>query len=531
MSLKKDKNTLENIENPLLKTMKNNFPTLYQINTRVWLNSLSNKLGKHVTLDEIPDGELEKIKELGFEWIWLMGIWQTGGKGKEVSRTNQDWLEEFEKTLPDLKMGDIEGSGFAITRYEVHKNLGGNEALVRIREKMRSKGLNLMLDFVPNHTAIDHEWVQQHPEYYIEGGPEDLHREPVNYKQVKIKNETRIFAHGRDPFFPGWTDTLQLNYSNPGLHQAMIQELEKISEHCDGVRCDMAMLITSEVFKKTWERNSKPFWPKAIQKIKSKYPSFKFMAEVYWDLEWQLQVQGFDFTYDKKLLDRLLEGRPGPIRDHLKAGLEYQSRTVRFIENHDETRAAARFEPKKHEAAAVITYFSPGMRFFHQGQLEGKKIHLSTHLVRCPHEPIEPVLQKFYGNLLEVLKNPLFEKGRWKLLEPKASWHGNGTFDSFISFSWENGQNKIGIVVVNYSPFPSQCFLQLPLPFLADKKWRLQNLMGDESYDRDGNRMVSQGLFLDMPPWHYHVFELKELKKREKKASVQNTSQPEFNQT
>ena len=126
-----------------MKTRKSNYPTLYQINTRVWLNSLSHKLGKHATLNDIPDGEWDKIKELGFEWVWLMGIWQTGAKGKEISRTHQDWLEEFEKTLPDLKMGDIEGSGFAISAYEVHKDMGGNGALSRLREKMKEKAFEI----------------------------------------------------------------------------------------------------------------------------------------------------------------------------------------------------------------------------------------------------------------------------------------------------------------------------------------------------------------------------------------------------
>lgn len=492
---------------------KKNYPTLYQANTRVWLNSLSKKLGKKAMLDDIPDQELDHIRDMGFEWVWLLSIWQTGTKGKEISRTNPDWLEEFEKTLPDLKMGDIEGSGFAITAYEVHKDMGGNGALLRLREKMKERGLNLMLDFVPNHTAIDHEWVQKHPEFYIEGTEEELQREAHNYTPLRIKKKERAFAHGRDPFFPCWPDTLQLNYANPDLHQAMIGELEKISGLCDGVRCDMAMLVTPSVFVKTWKRESGLFWPKAIQKIKSLNPEFKFIAEVYWNMEWELQLEGFDYTYDKRLLDRLIEGKSRPVREHLKAELEYQSRTVRFLENHDESRAAATFDQKKHEAAAIITYFSPGLRFFHQGQLEGKRTHISSHLVRGPHEPVDPDLQRFYNRLLEVLKNPLFEKGRWKLLDAKATWSGNGTWESFIAFSWEGSYSKTGVVVVNYAPYSSQCFLQLPLPYLADKKWKLQNMMGEEYYERVGNSMLSEGLFLDMPAWHYHVFEFKPLKK------------------
>ncbi|MCL6258325.1 alpha-amylase family glycosyl hydrolase [Aquiflexum sp. TKW24L] len=500
----------------MMTKAKRNYPTLYQVNIRVWLNSISIKLCKRATLDDIPDHELDKIKEMGFEWVWLMGIWQTGSRGKEISRTNQDLLDEFERTLPDLKMGDIGGSGFAITSYEIHGDLGGNEALGRIKKKMKEKGLFLMLDFVPNHTAIDHQWVTTHPEFYIEGSRDDLQREPQNYISIPSKDKERIFAYGRDPFFSGWPDTLQLDYSNPELQKAMEIELGKVVKLCDGIHCDMAMLVIPSVFEKTWGKSCDSFWPKAIQKIKSKNPEFKFLAEVYWDLEWELQLQGFDYTYDKKLLDRLTEGKSQPIRDHLSAGLEYQGHTVRFLENHDEPRAASIFDQKKHEAAAIITYYSPGVRFFHQGQLEGKKTRISTHLIRGPHEPVDPVLHQFYLRLLQVLKNPLFEKGRWRLLDTKETWHGNSTWDSFVAFSWESSQNKMGVVVVNYAPYSGECFLELPLPYLTDKTWSLQNLMGDEIYVREGNSLLSEGLFLDMPAWHYHVFEFKQLKKEKK---------------
>ena len=244
-----------------------------------------------------------------------------------------------------------------------------------------------MLDFVPNHTGLDHPWVDAHPEYYIPGTELDLERAPQNYNWVKHERSDLLLAHGRDPFFPGWPDTLQLNYGNPETQKAMIGELLKIAGQCDGVRCDMAMLVLPEVFQRTWGIQAQPFWPKATQCVREKVPGFCFMAEVYWDLEWTLQQQGFDYAYDKRLYDRLRNLHARTVREHFLAGLDYQDKMARFLENHDEPRAASTFSPEIYEAAAVITFLCPGLRFFHQGQFEGRKKRISPHLCRARTNP------------------------------------------------------------------------------------------------------------------------------------------------
>ncbi len=132
------------------------YPSLYQINTRVRLTDLSGSLGRPATLDDLPDVELDRLAETGFHWIWLLSVWHTGPAGQRISRSNREWRREFEGTLPDLREEDIAGSGFAITSYMVHPRLGGETALARLRDRLRRRGLRLMLDFVPNHTAVDH---------------------------------------------------------------------------------------------------------------------------------------------------------------------------------------------------------------------------------------------------------------------------------------------------------------------------------------------------------------------------------------
>ena len=228
-----------------------------------------------------------------------------------------------------------------------------------------------MLDFVPNHMGLDHPWVEEHPEYFITGTELDLARAPRTTPGSNARAAICSWPTAAIPIFAGWPDTLQLNYANPATQEAMIGELVRIAGQCDGVRCDMAMLVLPDVFERTWGQRAPLFWPTATQRVRERVPGFLFMAEVYWDLEWTLQQQGFDYAYDKRLYDRLRDQHARPVREHFHAGLDYQNKLARFLENHDEPRAAATFPSGIHEAAAVITFLSPGLRFFHQGQFEG----------------------------------------------------------------------------------------------------------------------------------------------------------------
>jgi len=507
---------LDRIEHDDLSVMrtahkKSQYPSLYQINTRVWLRNLSQRLGRPATLEDIPDQEFDKLTQKGFDWIWPLGVWQTGQAGRTVSRDHPGWGAEFRELLPDYREEDVCGSCFAITEYTTHSDFGGNVALKHLRERLHERGMRLLLDFVPNHTALDHSWVHAHPNFYIRGTEEQLRQEPQNYVRLETPDGTRIFAYGRDPYFAGWPDTLQLNYAEASLQEAMRNELLNVASMCDGVRCDMAMLILPEVFERTWGLRSESFWPNAILSVRSYKPNFLFMAEVYWDLEWTLQQQGFDYTYDKRLYDRLREGRARSVRDHFRATMQFQLRSARFLENHDEPRAATAFSAVMHRPAAVLTYLCPGLRFFHDGQFEGKTKKIPVHLGRGPSEPVDLSLHEFYDRLIACIRRPEIRNGEWQLLECTLAWEDNWTWDCFICFAW----NALGhfplIVVTNYAPNQSQSYLRLPFDELREHHICLHDLLSDVTYERDGDELVSQGLYLDMAPWGHHVFELIDL--------------------
>ena len=454
------------------------YPSLFQINTRVRLSELSATLGRRATLHDVSDAELDRLAADGFDLVWLLGVWQTGEAARQVSMTHPEWVAEYHRVLPDFRDSDVTGSCFAIRDYHVHADFGGDEALARLRERLRARGLRLILDFVPNHVAPDHPWVDEHPDFFIAGTEEQLAAEPLNYRRVETASGSRVLAYGRDPYFAGWPDTLQLNYGNPALQEALLGELRRIAQQCDGVRCDMAMLVLPDVFQRTWGISTQPFWPRATAAIRADVPGFLFMAEVYWDLEWTLIQQGFDYAYDKRLYDRLEHGGAGPVRGHLHAGLDFQDHLARFLENHDEPRAAATFAPKAHRAAAVITFLSPGLRFFHQGQREGKRVRIPMHLGRGPAEPTDPSVAAFYDGLVARLKDPAFRDGNWQLLDARPAWDGNGTNDNFIAFAWTGPGSTRRLVAVNYAHSQSQCYLGLPWGDLAGRTWRLHDRLG-----------------------------------------------------
>jgi len=479
-------------------------PLLYQVNTRVLMRSLADELRRPATLDDVPDEALEAVRALGFDWIWFLGVWQTGEAARQISLSHADWQAGFREAVPDMKPADVCGSPFAVQDYIVDRRLGGDAALARLRERAARAGLRLMLDFVPNHVAPDHPWVRAWPDLFIRGTEADLAAEPANW----IRLPSGIFANGRDPYFPGWPDTVQLDYANPKTQAIMASTLRDVARRCDGLRCDMAMLLLPDVFERTWERQLDGrrvglFWPDAIAAVRTHDPDFCFMAEVYWGLEGRLIDQGFDLAYDKALYDAARDGDAGRVRSLLAADPGAQHHLARFLENHDEARAAAAFDWPRHRAAALAVLAAPGLRLLHQGQLEGLRVHVPIHLDRGPVESVDPVVLAFYQQLLAALRLPALRDGAYRWLWPQAAWDGNPTHERFVTALWQHEDGERLLLAVNFSAGQAQCRVRLDL---AAGKVVLEDRMGPERYERDGGEIGRDGLFLDLPPWGFNLF-------------------------
>ena len=431
------------------------YPTVYEINTCVWLAELSRKSGKRLDLSSVSATEWDAIAAFGFDAVWLMGVWERSPSGIAIANRNQSLLTDFQRALPDFRPEDNVGSPYCVRGYEVDTRLGGDQGLSHAREELSHRGLRLILDFVPNHVAPDHPWATKHPEYFIRGTVDDAVHDPSSY----INLNGTIFACGKDPFFPAWPDVLQLNAFQPGLREAVAATLSKIANQCDGVRCDMAMLLLNSIFERTWGGRAVPkpateYWVDAISATKKANPDFLFIAEAYWDLEWELQQQGFDFCYDKRLYDRLEHENAESVRLHLCADLAYQNKLLRFIENHDEPRAASAFTPAKERAAAVTTSTLPGARLFHQGEFEGRQVRLPVFLGRRPDEPVDNELWDFYKKLLLAIDSPVFREGDWKLCE-RTGWPDNRSYENVVAWAWNKDGDRY-LIAVNLSDNAAQ---------------------------------------------------------------------------
>jgi hypothetical protein len=479
-------------------------PTIYEINTWVWLYELSEQTQRPVTLATVPKQAWDALASYGFDAVWFMGVWQRSPAGIEISLRNDALMAEFRRLLPDFTVEDNVGSAYCVREYRVDARLGGAEGLAQARRHLAERGMRLILDFVPNHVAPDHAWAATHPEYFIQGSASELTAKPGEFLRVG----NHVLACGRDPYFPPWQDVLQLNAFHPGLRKAAIETVQSIADQCDGMRCDMAMLLLNQIFQRTWGGRAGPmpqpeYWREVIGAVKQRSPNTVFMAEAYWDLEWELQQQGFDFCYDKRLYDRLEHDNAESIRLHLCADLRYQEKLVRFIENHDEPRAAATFSIPKARAAAVTVSTLQGAVLFHEGQFEGRRGRLPVFLRRRPKEPADRDLQEFYKRLLGALRRDEFKGGQWQLCE-RTGWPDNQRYLNLVAWCWIH-ERKRRLIVVNLSDTPSQGQIHLPASALDDGTWRMTDELSAKVFERRADQIGREGLYVELDPWAFHV--------------------------
>ncbi|MFF4054513.1 alpha-amylase [Streptomyces sp. NPDC001668] len=475
---------------------------IYEINTLVWLGELSRRYGRHVTLGEVPEEVWDSLVLPGVDTVWLMGVWERSPAGLRIALRDEGLMASFRAALPDVGEADITGSPYCVRNYVVDPVLGGPEGLAAARVQLASRGMRLLLDYVPNHIAPDHPWLTERPDCLIQGSAEDLAGTPDGFMEAG----GRIYARGRDPYFPPWPDVVQLNAFSDALREATVATLASIGDQADGVRCDMAMLLMNDIFGKTWGDRAgtapaEDFWPCVIPRVRARHPGLLFVAEAYWDLEGALQQQGFDHCYDKRLYDRLLHEDAGAVRAHLSADLAHQRGLVRFLENHDEPRVAAVVPGDRERAAAVAVATLPGATLWHEGQFEGRRVRPPVFLRRRPHEPVDEPLHDFYGRLLPAAA--AVRRGDWHPVTP-AGWADNDTHRHLLAWTWTHAEAR-HLVVVNDSDRPAQARLPLPWDDLRGRVCRATDLLTGAVYDRDGDELTDSGLFVSLEAWGCHV--------------------------
>lgn len=489
--------------------MKNS-AALYEINARIWFSKFDKNNVKD--LSEVPDEYWRRLKSLGIDYVWLMGVWKTNESVIDKYCFEEGLIRNYNHALKHWSREDVIGSPYSIDSYEINPYLGSKNKLVELKAKLNKFGIKLILDFISNHYSAHSSLIKSNPEIFLQADEESYSIDPHTYFKP-FEDSKNYFAHGRDPFFPAWGDTVQLNCFAKESREFSKNILSNLTQLCDGVRCDMAMLSINNVFKNTWvgiiNRNhidipKTEYWEEVIGHTKKLRPDFVFIAEAYWDLEYHLQQLGFDYTYDKKLTDRLKFAPVSEIILHLKADELFQQKSLRFLENHDEERIVTAIGVEKSKAAAIVISTIQGLRFYHDGQFEGKKVKLPLQLGREPVESEIPHLKEFYEKLLKITSMDVIRNGEWSLQEAVASWPTNETYKNMLAWKWELGKERI-LVVINYSNVHSACRIVLDFEGYPEE-FTIVDLLNNVNYHQNGEEVSRHGLYVDLKPWHAHIF-------------------------
>ncbi len=417
-------------------------PHLLEISVRPFLRARADETGVPATLDSISDDWMAGVRARGFDGVWPMGVWTTGPRARRLALGYPDLLSTYERLAPDWEPADVGGSPYSIAAYEPHPGLGGRAALGRLRERLHAHGLGLVLDFVPNHLGLDHPWLDGHPERLVRGTARDLAAHPDRwFVHTTPGGEDRIFGHGRDPHFAGWSDTVQVDHRRRETRQAMVDLFLDLAGQADGLRCDVSMLLLPEVLESTWgpgpAGEAGDFWAEAFAALREHRPETVTVAEVYWGLQDRLAALGFDYGYDKDLYDQLIDGDAAAVAETVKAEPSHHSIRMRFLENHDEPRAWSTFGADRSTAAALVTFTLPGLRLFQDGQETGSLERLPVQFSRPADETVDEAARALYDRLLPALDHAAFHGDDWSPLPFDAV--DDAPTDGLVGSRWSDG--------------------------------------------------------------------------------------------
>lgn len=483
-------------------------PHLYEINTWAWLEKLSARLGRTVKLDDVPDSEWDAIARRGFDIVWFMGMWKHSAEARQIELADPANRPLFDRVLPGWTPEDVVGSPYSVAGYIPDPRIGTRASLARVRKKLRDRGVALFLDFVGNHTALDHPWTREHPEYYVQGTADEAAKSPSSFHLVESAKGPLFLALGKDPYFPPWDDVAQLNHFSPELRAALIGELHRIAACCDGVRCDMAMLQLTDTFERVWNhalRGARPpqteFWADAHAAV----PGLILLAEAYWGTEQRLLDLGFSFVYDKGLYDAVRYEKTSEIHGRLTESAASQQHLVRFLENHDEERFAAAFGPGRMVCAGTLMGTLPGMRFYQEGEMEGAKIQLPVALRRIVAEAPDTTSAAFFEKILRITEEHVFHDGSWGLIEVQAD--GDDSSGNLVAYEWRL-DDTWKLIVINLGAAASEGRIRFGDRPLPAQQYVFHDELDDARYQRSGDELRRQGLFVRREGFQAHLFDV-----------------------
>ena len=482
---------------------------IYEINTRIFCKE------NECNLEELPESFFESSEYGASDLIWMMGVWKPSPSSVSIAQTHEGLLREYRNVLPNVKKEDIIGSPYSIFEYTPNPSICQNISKIRqLKKRLEEDGKKLILDFVPNHMAIDSPLIDSFPDLFLEKTTGDVCHNSFRHTNGKV------YFYGRDPYFDGWSDTIQWDFSKQGTRKLHTEILLELADACHGVRCDMAMLPTKNVFQRTHGKDAEEYWKPIILTIKEKHPNFLFIGEVYWNMEYELQQLGFDYTYDKELYDRLKNKSGQEIALHLSADTEYQRKSVRFLENHDEERAAHTFGEKSNYIMSLL-HFLQGAILTYEGQSLGMTKKIPVQLGKNSDESIKAGFYEFYQR--SFLRLMIRKKYDVKTANANFCCYEIQNYDPIISrvlfylTEKQIGMAKVKIYnleILVYNPEEREIsgwlvFDQTTKDFIDNLFYdtiELEDIITSKTYRKIKKEILETGIFIKLPPREGHWF-------------------------
>ncbi len=382
----------------------------------VWLYQLSKQYNREITrLDQIPDEELDRLRDQGFTGLWLIGLWERSYASRRIKQINGN--------------PEAAASAYSLLDYEIAWNLGGWDALDNLRRRCWARGIRLASDMVPNHTGMDGKWVVEHPDLFVttkdcpfpqytftgenlsQDGRVSLYLEDHYYSKSdcavcfkRVDNQTgdvTYIYHGNDGTGMPWNDTAQIDFLNAAAREAVMQQIMKVAANFPIIRFDAAMVLAKKHIRRLWypepghggdiatrsryaltteqfeDAIPNEFWREVVDRCAQEMPDTLLLAEAFWMMEgYFTRTLGMHRVYNSAFMNMLKKEENQKYRDTVKNTIKFDpqvlKRFVNFMNNPDEEAAVAQFgKGDKYFGVCTLMVTMPGLPMFGHGQIEG----------------------------------------------------------------------------------------------------------------------------------------------------------------
>lgn len=480
-------------------------PLVLRLDARTWVSEESLREGRPVRLDSVSPASLDRIAELGVRWVWLRGVWDPGVEAREALARSASALEALREIVPDLEPADIDAPPSTIRAYRVREELGGDAGLESLREDLASRDLRLILDFEADRVALDHPWALERPELFV---PLGAGSDPGGGTGRGAPPEDELEARS------GVRTALLLDLERPEARAAVLAELEGVLARADGAYLggsESSLSSRAEgrgpaASPEASAAEAKPFLLEAAAAASRACAGGLLLVEDS-DALRGLVGPGSPVKFlDRRLGELLRRGDAAGVLDHIAACGAMRGAFLGALDFRGD--GAADVPPERLAAAALVSSFASGGAVFSDREVEGRRGAGDPRLPKTPALPRDRETQAFYEALIEILGRPEVSRGERDFLRVREAWEGNATWRNFFVVLARDAEGRALLVVVNFGTEKSQCYVDLAPLETAGREWVFQDLLSLAAYPRDGDDLARRGLYIDLGPWDYNVFEV-----------------------